>query len=161
MCWYCTGPWFNIKMSSYQYRKSHCGDKTVARSSYLHSGISYTGKMTTLCWISPPGRPKIYAPDPCCCGLLWFGSSGIYPYPSGSCDCPHVPVKQPWRIWGNAYINLPRTKHNNIVFIYLDILYGNGLERIKAMVRVYKIITMFRVTSASCRLSSTATRLFL
>ena len=23
------GPWFNIKMSSYQYRKSHCGDKTV------------------------------------------------------------------------------------------------------------------------------------
>ena len=23
------GPWFNIKMSSYQYRKSHCGDKTI------------------------------------------------------------------------------------------------------------------------------------
>ena len=23
------GPWFNIKMSSYQYRKSHCGDKIV------------------------------------------------------------------------------------------------------------------------------------
>ena len=42
------GPWFNIKMSSYQYRKSHCGDKTVVRSSYLHNGISYTGKMTSL-----------------------------------------------------------------------------------------------------------------
>ena len=28
----------------YLYRKSHCGDKTVVRSSYLHSGISYTGK---------------------------------------------------------------------------------------------------------------------
>ena len=40
------GPWFNIKLSSYQYRKSHCGDKTVVRSSYLHNGISYTGKMT-------------------------------------------------------------------------------------------------------------------
>ena len=26
------GPWFNIKMSSYQYRKSHCWDKTVVRS---------------------------------------------------------------------------------------------------------------------------------
>ena len=38
------GPWFNIKMSSYQYRKSHCGDKTVVRSSYLHNGISYTGQ---------------------------------------------------------------------------------------------------------------------
>ena len=46
-----SGPWFNIKTSSYQYRKSHCGDKTVVRSSYLHTGISYTGKMTSLYWI--------------------------------------------------------------------------------------------------------------
>ena len=46
-----TGPQFNIKLSSYQYRKSHCGDKTVVRSSYLHNGISYTGKMTSLYWI--------------------------------------------------------------------------------------------------------------
>ena len=38
-------------MSSYQYRKSHCGDKRVVRSSYLHSGISYSGKMTSLYWI--------------------------------------------------------------------------------------------------------------
>ena len=29
-----TGPWFNIKMSSYQYRKSHCGDKMVIRSQW-------------------------------------------------------------------------------------------------------------------------------
>ena len=46
-----SGPWFNIKMSSYQYRKSHCGDTTVVRSSYLHSGISYIGKMSSLYWI--------------------------------------------------------------------------------------------------------------
>ena len=46
-----TGPRFNIKMSSYQYRKSYCGDKTVVRSSYLHNGVSYTGKMTSLYWI--------------------------------------------------------------------------------------------------------------
>ena len=45
------GGWFNIKMSSYQYRKSHCGDKTILRPSYLHSGISYTGKMTSLYWV--------------------------------------------------------------------------------------------------------------
>ena len=38
-------------MSSYQYRKSHCGDKTVVRSSYLHNGISYTGKMSSLYWL--------------------------------------------------------------------------------------------------------------
>ena len=45
------GPWFNIKTSSYQYRKSHCGDKTILRPSYLHNRISYTGKITSLYWI--------------------------------------------------------------------------------------------------------------
>ena len=54
------GPWFNIKMSSYQYRKSHCGDKTVVRSSYLHNGISYTGKMTSLYWFSPLNSSLTY-----------------------------------------------------------------------------------------------------
>ena len=52
------GPWFNIKMSSYQYRKSHCGDKTVVRSSYLHNGISYTGKMSSLYWIWAQESPR-------------------------------------------------------------------------------------------------------
>ena len=42
------GGWFNIKKSSYQYRKSQCGDKTILRPSYLHNGIFYTGKMTSL-----------------------------------------------------------------------------------------------------------------
>ena len=46
------GPWFYIKMSSYQCRKSHCGDKTVVRSSYLHNGIFFTRKMASLYWIS-------------------------------------------------------------------------------------------------------------
>ena len=51
--WTCniSGPRFNIKMTSYQYRKSHCGDKTILRPSYLHNGISYTGKTTSLYWI--------------------------------------------------------------------------------------------------------------
>ena len=53
-CWE-SGPWFNIKMTSYQYRKFHCGDKTVIRSSYLHNGISYTGKTTSLYWIRAQG----------------------------------------------------------------------------------------------------------
>ena len=44
------GGCLNIKMLSYPYRKSHCEDKTVVRS-YLHNGISYTGKMTSLYWI--------------------------------------------------------------------------------------------------------------
>ena len=50
--WY-SGPWFTIKMLSYQYRNSHCGDKTTLRPSYLYNGISYPGKMTPLYWISP------------------------------------------------------------------------------------------------------------
>ena len=54
LMWIPPGVWFNIKISSYQYRKSHCGDKTVLRSSYLHTGISYTGKMTSLYWINWP-----------------------------------------------------------------------------------------------------------
>ena len=43
--------WINIKITSYQYRKSHCGDKTILRPSYLHNGISYTDKITSLYWI--------------------------------------------------------------------------------------------------------------
>ena len=49
------GPRFNIKMSPSQYRKSHCGDKTVVRSSYFHNGISFTGKITFLFWIRAQG----------------------------------------------------------------------------------------------------------
>ena len=36
----------------YQYRKSHCGDQTILRPSYLHNGISYTGKTASLYWIA-------------------------------------------------------------------------------------------------------------
>ena len=43
--------WFNINITSYQYEKSHCGDKTILRSSYLHNWISYTSKTTSLYWI--------------------------------------------------------------------------------------------------------------
>ena len=32
---------------------SHCADKTVIRSPYIHNGISYTGKMVCLYWITP------------------------------------------------------------------------------------------------------------
>ena len=45
------GGWINIKIQSYQYMKSHCGDKTILRPCYLHNGISWdTGKMTSLYW---------------------------------------------------------------------------------------------------------------
>ena len=48
----CITVWALIQYKmSYQYRKSHCGDKTVARSCYLFNWISYTGKMSSLYWI--------------------------------------------------------------------------------------------------------------
>ena len=34
-----------------QDMKSHCRDETILRPSYLHNGISYTGKMASLYWI--------------------------------------------------------------------------------------------------------------
>ena len=46
--------WINIKISFYQYRKSHGGDKMILRPSYLHNEISYTGKMASLYWIGGP-----------------------------------------------------------------------------------------------------------
>ena len=45
------GPDSIKRMTSYRYGKSHCEDKTIWRPSYLHNGISYTGKMTSLYWI--------------------------------------------------------------------------------------------------------------
>ena len=49
--WLCAGPRFSIKMTSCQYGKSHCGDKSILRPSHLHNGISYTDEMTSLYWI--------------------------------------------------------------------------------------------------------------
>ena len=46
-----TRGWFKMNMPSYQYRKYHCGGKTILWSSYLHNGISFTSKMTSLYWI--------------------------------------------------------------------------------------------------------------
>ena len=41
------GLWFNIKMSPYHYRKSHCVNKTAIRSFNLLDGISYADKMSS------------------------------------------------------------------------------------------------------------------
>ena len=48
---YHAGGWFNIKKSSYQYNKSHYGDKTILRPSYPHNEIYRTDKNTFLYWI--------------------------------------------------------------------------------------------------------------
>ena len=55
---------FNIKMLSYQYRISHWRDKTILRPSYLHNGISYTGKTTPLYWIEAQAADVLWGMDP-------------------------------------------------------------------------------------------------
>ena len=59
-------------MSSYQYRKSHCGDKTVVRSSYLHNGISFTGKISSLYWIGV----QVWVHSLWSCDAIWRLRSG-------------------------------------------------------------------------------------
>ena len=58
---------FNIMMSSYQYRKSHSGDKTLLQLFYLHYGISYTGKKTSLYRI----RAQVSIRQPCWWSRSW------------------------------------------------------------------------------------------
>ena len=69
-------------MSSYRYRKSHCGDKTVVRSSYLHNGISYTGKMTSFYWIRALGV-KGHGNNLCITGPLWGEATSHWRTTSG------------------------------------------------------------------------------
>ena len=75
------GPWFNKKMSSYQYRKSHCGDKTILRPSYLHNGISDTGKMASLYWIRALEPPTDY------CDVIAYAAHGKLPLRSKPSSC--------------------------------------------------------------------------
>ena len=42
-------------MSSYQNKKSHCGDKAAVRKYNAHNGIFYTGKKDDMfIWNQPP-----------------------------------------------------------------------------------------------------------
>ena len=60
-------------MSSYQYRKSHCGDKTIWRPSYVHNGISYTGK--TQYRKSHCGDKTIWRPSYLHNGIFYIGKT--------------------------------------------------------------------------------------
>ena len=91
LCLWCSGPWFNIKMSSYQYRKSHCGDKTVVRSPYLHNGISYTGKMSSLYWIGALVKMIVFYMEAVqlCCSLNDTLSQMVHLAIIAGLDCSH------------------------------------------------------------------------
>ena len=130
------GPWFNIKMSSYQYRISHCGDKTVVRSSYLHNGISYTGKMLSLYWIEALGTYICVNVDCCISGVvkaarvchhcrwdfIWFGKRGwwvmirLYSF-FNMCDIGHLTTHEVEVTWKQSKVRLTlQAAHQNCMF---------------------------------------------
>ena len=82
------------KMWPYWWRKSLCGDETVIRLSYLHTGNGYTGKTASLYWIVWFGCDLYWC---CLCWFLWIDVTHL-PIPfrvtsltlGQSYDCPSV-----------------------------------------------------------------------
>ena len=113
------GPWFNMKMSSYQYRKSHCGDKTVVRLSYLHNGISYTGKMSSLYWIKPRAHFQSHTRP-----ITGQVTSVTYPVigwayseqdtENGPCKVPSRHLNQFWFLVNDIWIKIFSIKKTNL-----------------------------------------------
>ena len=142
--WITSGPRFNIKMTSYHYSKSHCGDKMILRPSYLHNGISFTDKMTSLYLIG----------EKVACGIqIYFRVFLIHCWPSsmtsygaiksrsrwvktriiqrcGNC-CSPVLDEYPW----NAWLNWPVPTHQNMA--------GDHLQKRITLKHVKIIMTLF------------------
>ena len=86
-------------MSSYQYRKSYCGDKTILRPSYLHNGISYTGKTTSLYWIGALVVKTLPSPERKQFTCLWYYN---------------IIIETEWKaLSGMAYIPMNRARISN------------------------------------------------
>ena len=108
----CSGPQFNIKMSSYRYRKSHCGDKTILRPSYLHNGISYIGKTSSLYWIRALMCSALFCW--CCVPILiarFVGATwGLH-----GADRSHVgPMLAPWALISGQWLDYCRPISSHI-----------------------------------------------
>ena len=97
-CW-CPGPHFNMKMKSYQYRKSHYGDKTILRPSYLHNGISYTGKTTFQYWIRTQAP---YVPQTSAAMVLTTQDKEVLIFRDEECQLPAS--SQFWEVIQNVNI---------------------------------------------------------
>ena len=116
-----TSSWFNIKIS-YQYRKSHCGDKTVVRSSYLHNDISYTAKMSFLYWIGGQVTDEndfddlvdyIYICIICILLYVTDRLEGIFNISSISCFCRDITTV--WKVYSLFHI-VHRLSHLNLKY---------------------------------------------
>ena len=61
--------WLDIKMPPYQYMESDYGDKTILRPSYIHNGISHTGKMA---FYIESGSSDLRGTPMTTTGINWF-----------------------------------------------------------------------------------------
>ena len=102
------GPWFNIKMSSYQYRKSHCGYNTILRPSYLHNGIAYTGKTASSYWI----RTQLFV---CWMHINRYALPSGIEYPFSGCVTEYIPK---YKIWPTTF----SMRHSCDIYLYKCIL---------------------------------------
>ena len=119
-----TGPrglvWYS-KISSYQYRKSHCGDKTILRPSYRHNGISYTGKIS-LYWIR-----ALVAPNVCRKCLVIFQLKMGLQWDQISVEFELRCSRRQWMV--------PGTKHMKVIWFIPNQYPGTGFKLIKGLER--------------------------
>ena len=83
--------------TTYQYGKSHCGDKTILLLSYLHNGISYTGKTTSLYWIRPQVPHTcvtVLTGDPLHSRALAHSRAPLFTQPCTHCSHSRAPGEQ-------------------------------------------------------------------
>ena len=81
----------NIKMSSYQYRKSHCGDKTILRPSYLHKNLRPAAVPMAVAY-EPVQKHKVTPGIP-----GWLNKSLVHSHISAMCHMMTVYIL--WNKW--------------------------------------------------------------
>ena len=140
-----TGAWFNIVMPSYQYRKSHCGDKMILRPSYLHNGISYIGKTTSLYWIrAQKSILKLTLGSTVMLGIA-YRSANQTESPLSLLFIAHSRSKLPFICTEMWHVDMcPQSTHTNcaVYFQYCDVMIWKRCLFYKSFVqKLYKEIT--------------------
>ena len=139
---------FNKKIPSNQYRKSHCGDKTILRPSYLHSEISYTGKITSLYWIRALSYHLMNF------GLLidWCASTGLIEFSLIYMKIPEINI---WWYIICTKCHFQLSRKDRIYFWLIDfriLLQEHTFNLRSPFIKVHVIHEHYYLISSSCRL---------